>query len=142
MWRRFARGYKKLEQQEDNPREVLCPESQAETGTSPDYSTTEEEQLLGAGANKIHVTRRAWIKVDVCKDEHGEFTVLHVKGNPDYPTYVLSSFPLFRDTQGGERQDQPFINPLSYEEEWRYSNRAAAKLSQRGVEGPVNAHPS
>lgn len=128
MWRRYFK-YKKLDQQEDDPREQLCQRSKAETGTSPDGP---EEIPEGS----TYVVRRAWIKIDVCKDAYGEFTVLHIKGNPDYPTYIISSFPLFRDTQGQERQDQPYLNLLTNEEEWRYSNRAAAKLKQRGIDPP------
>lgn len=115
--------------------ENLCPPSEAETAHPPEQDRGPPSGTASAAPSDYFATQRqqtttvqrATVTVSLRRDNLGEFTVIHVQGNPDYPLYLVSSFPVFRIPKDiakavGVAKDRK-------EDQWGYGNRPAANLA-------------
>ena len=125
--------YQPLDRQEDPEDPPVGDRQQVEAAQAPPAERINEDFRLEVHEaeeaaeerlerQRIRTTHRAGVRVDVCRDELGEYTVIYIHANPDYPTYLVTSFRIHRTTL--QDVEPP---PRENEERHHYGNRTAAR---------------
>jgi len=113
-------------------RENLCLPSEAETAHPPDA----DRGIVNQGA-AVYLTpkkntltiHRANVTVSLLRDHLGEYTVIRVQGNPDYPLYLVSSFEVHRLPNLDIPKGVAHAVGAAKGDQWKYGNRPAANLA-------------